>query len=105
MVMVGFGFKASLAPFYQWAPDTYDGAPTPITAYLSTASKAAGFAVMARTLIVAMGFYQVDWVPILAGLSVLTMTLGNLVAPSPDQRQTHSWLTAPWRRPATCSWG
>jgi proton-translocating NADH-quinone oxidoreductase chain N len=80
LTLVGFGFKASLAPFYQWAPDTYDGAPTPITAYLSTASKAVGFAVMARTLIVALGIYRIDWVPILAGLSILTMTIGNLVA-------------------------
>ena len=80
LTLVGFGFKASLAPFYQWAPDTYDGAPTPVTAYLSTASKAVGFAVMARTLIVALGTYQVDWVPILSGLSILTMTLGNLGA-------------------------
>ncbi|HXF60749.1 MAG TPA: NADH-quinone oxidoreductase subunit N [Caldilineaceae bacterium] len=80
LTLVGFGFKASLAPFYQWAPDTYDGAPTPITAYLSTASKAVGFAVMARVLIVALGAYQVDWVPVLAGLSILTMTVGNLVA-------------------------
>lgn len=80
LALVGFGFKASLAPFYQWAPDTYDGAPTPITAYLSTASKAVGFAVMARTLIVALGAYRVDWVPLLAGLSILTMTLGNLIA-------------------------
>ncbi len=48
LTLVGLGFKASLAPFYQWAPDVYDGAPTPITAYLSTASKAVGFAVMAR---------------------------------------------------------
>jgi NADH-quinone oxidoreductase subunit N len=80
LTLVGLGFKASLAPFYQWAPDTYDGAPTPITAYLSTASKAVGFAVMARVLLVAMGSYQVDWVPVLAGLSILTMTLGNLVA-------------------------
>jgi NADH-quinone oxidoreductase subunit N len=80
MTLVGFGFKASLAPFYQWAPDTYDGAPTPITAYLSTASKAVGFAVMARTLVVALGPYQVDWVPVLSGLSILTMTVGNLAA-------------------------
>ena len=80
LTMVGFGFKTSLAPFHQWAPDTYDGAPTPITAYLSTASKAVGFAVMARTLVVALGAYRVDWVPILAGLSILTMTVGNLVA-------------------------
>lgn len=48
LLLVGLGFKTSLAPFHQWAPDTYDGAPTPITAYLSTASKAVGFAVMAR---------------------------------------------------------
>lgn len=80
LALVGFGFKASLAPFHQWAPDTYDGAPTPITAYLSTASKAVGFAVMARVLIVALGAYKVDWVPLLAGLSILTMTVGNLVA-------------------------
>ena len=80
LTMVGFGFKASLAPFHQWAPDTYDGAPTPITMYLSTASKAVGFAVMARTLVVALGFYRVDWVPILAGLSILTMSVGNLMA-------------------------
>lgn len=80
LALVGFGFKASLAPFYQWAPDTYDGAPTPITMYLSTASKAVGFAVMTRTLIVALGAYQVDWVPILAGMSILTMVVGNLAA-------------------------
>lgn len=80
LTLVGFGFKTSLAPFHQWTPDTYDGAPTPITAYLSTASKTVGFAVMARTLIVALGAYRVDWVPILAGLSILTMTVGNLAA-------------------------
>ncbi len=80
LALVGFGFKASLAPFYQWAPDVYDGAPTPVTAYLTTASKAVGFAVMARTLVVALGAYRVDWVPVLAGLSILTMTVGNLVA-------------------------
>ena len=51
LALVGLGFKASLAPFFQWAPDTYDGAPTPVTAYLSTASKAVGFAVMARVLL------------------------------------------------------
>ncbi len=80
LALVGFGFKASLAPFYQWAPDVYDGAPTPITAYLSTASKAVGFAVMARVLIVGLGAYRVDWVPVLAGLSILTMSVGNLAA-------------------------
>lgn len=80
LLLVGLGFKASLAPFYQWAPDTYDGAPTPITAYLSTASKAVGFAVLARVFIVAYGAFRADWVPILTGLSILTMSLGNLIA-------------------------
>lgn len=80
LLLVGLGFKTSLAPFYQWAPDTYDGAPTPITAYLSTASKAVGFAVMARVFIVAFGAFRADWVPILAGLSIFTMSIGNLVA-------------------------
>ncbi|GIV77124.1 NADH-quinone oxidoreductase subunit N [Litorilinea aerophila] len=80
LALVGLGFKASLAPFYQWAPDTYEGAPTPITAYLSTASKAVGLAVIARIFLVALGAYRVEWVPVLAGLSILTMTLGNLVA-------------------------
>lgn len=80
LLLVGLGFKTSLAPFYQWAPDTYDGAPTPITAYLSTASKAVGFAVMTRVFIVAFGAYRADWVPILAGLSIFTMSIGNLIA-------------------------
>ncbi len=80
MTLVGLGFKASLAPFFQWAPDTYDGAPTPVTAYLSTASKAVGFAVMARVLLVGLGGFRAEWVPILAGLSILTMSAGNLMA-------------------------
>jgi NADH-quinone oxidoreductase subunit N len=80
MTLVGLGFKASLAPFFQWTPDTYEGAPTPIAAYLSTASKAVGFAVMARVLIEGLGAFQTSWVPILAGLSVLTMFAGNLMA-------------------------
>ena len=80
LTLVGLGFKASLAPFFQWAPDTYDGAPTPITAYLSTASKAVGFAVIARVLITGLGGFRSDWVPLLAGLSVLTMSAGNLMA-------------------------
>ena len=80
LALVGLGFKTSLAPFFQWAPDTYEGAPTPVTAYLSTASKAVGFAVMARIFIVALGGFRSEWVPILAGISVLTMSAGNLMA-------------------------
>ncbi len=80
LVMVGLGFKASLAPFFQWTPDTYEGAPTPVTAYLSTASKAVGFAVIARVMLVAFAPADAVWVPILGGLAVLTMFAGNLMA-------------------------
>lgn len=80
LLVVGFGFKASLVPFHQWAPDTYEGAPTPITAFLSTASKAAGFALLIRTMLIALNEFSLDWLTILAGLSMVTMTLGNLVA-------------------------
>jgi NADH-quinone oxidoreductase subunit N len=80
LLIVGFGFKASLVPFHQWAPDTYEGAPTPITGFLSTASKAAGFALMVRVFIVALPTFAIDWLTVLAGVSMITMTLGNLVA-------------------------
>ncbi|MBV7332202.1 NADH-quinone oxidoreductase subunit N [Chloroflexi bacterium TSY] len=80
LTLVGFGFKMSLVPFFQWAPDTYDGAPTPITAYLSTASKAVGFAVTARVFLVSFGGFRAEWIPILSGLAILTMTVGNLMA-------------------------
>ena len=53
LLLAGFGFKASLVPFHQWAPDTYEGAPTPVTAFLSTASKATGFAILMRVFFVA----------------------------------------------------
>ena len=80
MMLVGLGFKTSLVPFHQWAPDTYEGAPTPITAYLSTASKAAAFAVMVRLLITGLAAFQTAWVPLLTGLAIITMTVGNLIA-------------------------
>jgi NADH-quinone oxidoreductase subunit N len=78
LVLVGFGFKVSMVPLQFWAPDVYEGAPTPVTGFLSTASKAAGFSVMARVLLAA--FPVADWQLILAVLSAVTMTLGNLVA-------------------------
>jgi proton-translocating NADH-quinone oxidoreductase chain N len=80
LVMAGLGFKASLAPFFQWTPDTYEGAPTPVTAYLSTASKAVGFAVIARVMLVGFAPAREVWVPLLGGLAVLTMFAGNLMA-------------------------
>ncbi len=80
MVLAGIGYKASLVPFHQWAPDTYDGAPTPVSAFLSTASKAAGFAILGRVLLTAFPDFQPDWTVILGAIAVLTMFLGNLTA-------------------------
>ncbi len=81
LLVVGFGFKVSAVPFHQWAPDVYEGAPTPFTAFLSVGSKAAGFAVLLRVFLTALpGVFSVDWVALVAALSVVTMTLGNLVA-------------------------
>ena len=80
LTLAGLGFKASLAPFHQWAPDTYEGSPTPVAIYLSTASKTAAFAVIVRVFLVGLTPFQVNWVPILAGLSIITMTMGNLAA-------------------------
>lgn len=85
LVLVGFGFKVSMFPFHFWAPDVYEGAPTPVTGFLSTASKAAGFSVVLRVLSVALPAADIDWVPLVAALSAVTMTLGNLVA----MRQTN----------------
>jgi len=80
LLLVGFGFKVSAVPFHQWAPDVYEGAPTPFTAFLSVGSKAAGFAVMVRVFLTALPDFSVDWVALVAALSIVTMTLGNLVA-------------------------
>ncbi len=80
LALAGFGFKISMVPFHQWTPDVYEGAPTPIAAYLSVASKAAGFAALVRLLVVALAPTAVDWITLIAGLSALSMTLGNLLA-------------------------
>ncbi len=79
-VIVGFGFKISAVPFHFWAPDTYEGSPIPVTAFLSVASKAAGFAGLLQVCFVAFEPLADVWAPILGGVSVLTMTLGNLTA-------------------------
>ncbi|MGA1073548.1 MAG: NADH-quinone oxidoreductase subunit N [Ilumatobacteraceae bacterium] len=79
-VVVGFAFKVSAVPFHTWAPDTYEGAPTPVTAYLSVASKAAGFIGLVTMLYLAM--YAADGVyePFIFVLAALTMTVGNVMA-------------------------
>ena len=80
LVLVGFGFKISAVPFHFWAPDVYEGAPTPVTAFISVASKAAGFAVLIRFLLVIFPLARSEWVALLSALSVVTMTLGNVLA-------------------------
>jgi NADH-quinone oxidoreductase subunit N len=80
MALAGIGFKVSMVPFHQWTPDVYEGAPTPVAAFLSVASKAAGFAVLLRLLAVAFASAPVDWIALIAGLSAVTMTVGNLLA-------------------------
>ena len=80
LIVVGFGFKISMVPFQMWVPDVYEGSPTPVAAFLSVASKAAGFAVLLRVFYVAFGSVDVDWSILFAVLAVLSMTVGNLVA-------------------------
>jgi NADH-quinone oxidoreductase subunit N len=83
LLAAGFGFKIASFPFQMWVPDVYEGAPTPVTAYLSVASKAAGFAVILRIFFVALGspeWLSLNWGWMFAVLSAITMTVGNVVA-------------------------
>ncbi|HLA25270.1 MAG TPA: NADH-quinone oxidoreductase subunit N [bacterium] len=79
-MLAGFGFKIAMVPFHQWAPDVYEGAPTPVAAFLSVGSKAAGFAVLVRVFLVAVDPGRVDWTLLMAVLAAVTMTVGNLLA-------------------------
>ncbi len=79
-VVVGFAFKVSAVPFHTWAPDTYEGAPTPVTAFLSVASKAAGFVAILQLIVVAFYGATDAYQPMFFGLAALTMTVGNLIA-------------------------
>ena len=82
LVLVGIGFKLAIVPFHFWAPDVYEGSPTPVAGFLSTASKAAGFSVIVRFFFVAFPEFAPSWTLILAALSAITMTVGNLLAMS-----------------------
>ncbi|HJQ76230.1 MAG TPA: NADH-quinone oxidoreductase subunit N [Acidimicrobiia bacterium] len=79
-LMVGFGFKVSAVPFHFWAPDTYEGAPTPVSAYLSVNSKAAGFVALLIVMYQALPGASEIWAPVLWLLAALSMTIGNLSA-------------------------
>jgi len=83
LLIAGFGFKIAAIPFHMWVPDVYEGAPTPITAYLSVGSKAAGFAIILRVFYSAFGFPEwlsLNWGLVFAVLAAASMTLGNVVA-------------------------
>ncbi|MDH4307169.1 MAG: NADH-quinone oxidoreductase subunit N [Acidimicrobiia bacterium] len=79
-MLVGFGFKVSAVPFHFWAPDTYEGAPTPVTAYLSVSSKAAGFVALFTVVYLAVPGAVTFWGPALWALAALSMTVANLAA-------------------------
>ena len=80
MFIAGFGFKMGLVPFHMWLPDTYEGAPQPITALLAAATKKAGFAAAIRILIMGMAALHLDWALALGVVAVMTMTVGNVAA-------------------------
>ncbi len=79
-ILVGLGFKISMAPFHMWAPDVYEGAPTPVTGFLTVGPKALGFAVILRVLGTGFPELQMEWSAVLSALSMLTMTIGNVIA-------------------------
>ncbi len=80
LTIVGLAFKSSVAPFHQWTPDVYEGAPTPITAFMAVATKAAAFGVMLRLFDVALIDAAIDWAPPLAVLAAITIVVGNVGA-------------------------
>jgi NADH-quinone oxidoreductase subunit N len=84
MAATGLAFKVSLAPFHQWTPDVYEGAPTPVTAFMAVATKAAAFVALVRLFEGALGPLVDDWQPALAALAVASIAVGNLGALSQD---------------------
>src|SRR5205807_6243261 len=80
LVVAGVGFKIAAVPFHMWAPDVYEGAPTPITAFLSVGSKAASFAMLLRIFLEGLPSMSADWRLLFEGIAIVTMTVGNLAA-------------------------
>jgi len=80
MLLVGLGFKISAVPFHVWTPDVYQGAPTPVTAFMASASKAAAFAAVLRVFVSTFASYRLDWQPIMWVLAVLTLLVGSVLA-------------------------
>ena len=80
LLLVGLGFKVAAVPFHFWAPDVYEGAPSPVTGYLASIAKAAGFAALARVLYVAVGEQSIAWTPILTALAFASLAVGAVMA-------------------------
>jgi NADH-quinone oxidoreductase subunit N len=80
LVVAGVGFKIAAVPFHMWAPDVYEGAPTPVTAFLSVGSKAASFAMLLRIFVEGLPSMSADWRMLFEALAIITMTIGNLAA-------------------------
>jgi NADH-quinone oxidoreductase subunit N len=80
LLIVGLGFKVAAVPFHVWAPDVYQGAPTPVTSFMASAGKAAAFAAMLRVLVIALPFYRDDWQPIIWVLALLSLLVGSTLA-------------------------
>ena len=80
LLLVGLGFKVAAAPFHVWTPDVYQGAPTPVTAFMASASKAAAFAALIRVFTSGFDVYSVDWTPIVWALAVLSLLVGSFLA-------------------------
>jgi NADH-quinone oxidoreductase subunit N len=92
LTATGFAFKASVAPFHQWTPDVYQGAPTPITAFMAVATKAAAFAILLRVFGGALADVQLDWGPALAVLATVTIAIGNVGAiPQRSLKRMLAW--------------
>jgi NADH-quinone oxidoreductase subunit N len=90
--VTGLAFKASVAPFHQWTPDVYQGAPTPITTFMAVATKAAAFAIFIRLFDQALGLAQLDWGPALAFLAAVTIVIGNVGAiPQRSLKRMLAW--------------
>jgi NADH-quinone oxidoreductase subunit N len=80
LLLVGFGFKIAAVPFHSWAPDVYQGSPTPIVSFMASGVKAAGFAGLLRVFYLAFGTYRTDWQPIIYAIAVMTLLVGAFLA-------------------------
>jgi NADH-quinone oxidoreductase subunit N len=80
LLLVGIGFKIAAAPFHMWTPDVYQGAPTPVTAFMSSATKVAGFAALLRVFFLAFPLFRDTWRPAIGGLAIITLAVGSVAA-------------------------